>query len=926
MKILVRDSTISVRPVQKWFAIALYRSIPSNGPPTILPPCLPSSHTQLGGKGANLAEMCSIGLNVPPGLTITTESCAQYTSNGGKFPEGLWEEVLLGLQVVESEMGCKLGDPNNPLLLSVRSGAAISMPGMMDTILNLGLNDDSVKTIAARSGDRFALDAYRRFLDMFGDVVLGINHALFEAEIQAVKETKGVKHDVELVSAELKEVVERYKEVYKRAGMKFPQDPYHQLKEATKAVFNSWQSPRARKYRSLQGIRGLAGTAVNIQAMVFGNYDDKSSSGVCFTRNPSTGEATFYGEYLPNAQGEDVVAGIRSPLPILELKKMQPEAYTHLVHNCQLLEQHYKDMQDIEFTVQSGQLYMLQCRSGKRTGQAAVKIAVDMVDEQLIDIPRAIMAVEARHLDQLLHPQFEDEKANSYQSAVRGRGLPASPGAAVGQVVFTAARAEDFKVAGKPCILVRTETSPEDVGGLHVAEGVLTARGGMTSHAAVVARGWGKPCVAGCDELWVDEANHTAKLNEHHALLKEGDWISINGTTGEVLVGKQPLTAARLTGDLGRFMEWVDQHRRLRVLTNADTPKDALAARRNGAEGIGLVRTEHMFFASEDRIAAVRRMIVAQDTKARKEALQLILPFQRSDFEGIFKAMDGLPVTIRLLDPPLHEFLPEGDVVQISNALAATSPGVSPADIAATIEHLVEVNPMLGFRGCRLGITYPEITEMQVRAIFEAALNVVAEHNNNNNKDNTIVPHPDIMIPLVGTPEELINQVSLVRKVANDVMEEHDGGERVEYGVGTMIEVPRAALVADKIAQHADFFSFGTNDLTQMTFGYSRDDAGKFLPQYLSQGILEADPFEILDQQGVGQLIKMATERGRSTKPGLKVGICGEHGGEPSSVKFCHNVGLDYVSCSPFRVPIARLAAAQAAVEEKKMMGGVKEQ
>lgn len=859
---------------------------------------------QLGGKGANLAEMCSIGLSVPPGLTITTETCREFHASSGTLPEGCWEEIIDGLHEVESEMRCRLGDASNPLLLSVRSGAAVSMPGMMDTVLNLGLNDAVVEGLAVKSGERFALDAYRRFLDMFGDVVLGLDHSAFEKELEDVKAAKGVHDDVDLGVPELRDLIQRYKKVYGAFGVEFPQDPIDQLRASITAVFDSWQSERAKKYRAVQGINGLAGTAVNVQAMVFGNAGETSGTGVCFTRDPSTGEHMLYGEYLVNAQGEDVVAGIRTPQDIATMADALPDAYKELLRNCDLLERHYKDMQDIEFTVQEGRLYMLQCRGGKRTGAAAVKIAVDMVAEGLVDVPTAICMVEARHLDALLHPQFENENGAEYKAAVAARGLPASPGAAIGQVVFSAEAAEEMKTAGMACVLVRIETSPEDVGGMHAAEGVLTARGGMTSHAAVVARGWGKPCVCGCGDLSVDDASRTARIGS--AIIKEGDWLSLNGTSGEVLIGRQPLKAAEMTGSLGDFMVWVDQHRRLKVLTNADTPADAAAARHNGAEGIGLVRTEHMFFATEERIMAVRRMIVAQSSKARTAALQEILPFQREDFEGIFRAMNGLPVTIRLLDPPLHEFLPDGDLEEVVDVLAAAS-GVSASDVAATIERMEEVNPMLGFRGCRLGITSPEISEMQARAIFEAALNVA---------EDGVIARPDVMIPLVGTAAELAHQVSLVRRVAESVFAER--GAQVAYSVGTMIEVPRAALLADQIAQHADFFSFGTNDLTQMTFGYSRDDVGKFLPQYLAAGILEADPFEVLDQEGVGQLIAMATERGRSTKPGLKVGICGEQGGEPSSVEFCHKVGLDYVSCSPFRVPIARLAAAQAAVKESR--------
>ncbi|PKI47976.1 hypothetical protein CRG98_031640 [Punica granatum] len=788
----------------------------------------------LGGKGANLAEMASIRLSVPPGLTISTEACQEYQQNGKKLPEGLWEEILEGLKTVEKDMGAFLGEPSKPLLLSVRSGAAISMPGMMDTVLNLGLNDEVVAGLAAKSGERFAYDSYRRFLDMFGDVVMGIPHSSFEEKLEMLKSSKGVKLDTDLTAGDLKELVEQYKNVYlETKGEKFPSDPRKQLELAVKAVFDSWDSPRAIKYRSINQITGLKGTAVNIQCMVFGNMGNTSGTGVLFTRNPSTGENKLYGEFLINAQGEDVVAGIRTPEDLDTMKSCMPEAYKELVENCEILEKHYKDMMDIEFTVQENRLWMLQCRSGKRTGKGAVKIAVDMVKEGLVDIRSAIKMVEPQHLDQLLHPQFEDPSA--YKDKVVATGLPASPGAAVGQVVFSAEDAEAWHAQGKSVILVRTETSPEDVGGMHAATGILTARGGMTSHAAVVARGWGNDLV-----------------------INEGEWISLNGSTGEVVLGKQPLSPPALSGDLEIFMSWADEIRSLKVMANADTPDDALTARNNGAQGIGLCRTEHMFFASDKRIKAVRKMIMAVIPEQRKEALDLLLPYQRSDFEGIFRAMDGLPVTIRLLDPPLHEFLPEGDLEQIVSELTEDT-GMTEDEIYSRIEKLSEVNPMLGFRGCRLGVSYPELTEMQARAIFQAAVSM-------SNQGFKVLP--EIMVPLVGTPQ---------------------------------------------IAKEAEFFSFGTNDLTQMTFGYSRDDVGKFLPIYLSKGILQADPFEVLDQRGVGQLIKIATEKGRKARPNLKVGICGEHGGEPSSVAFFAEAGLDYVSCSPFRVPIARLAAAQVA-------------
>ncbi|EMS52969.1 Pyruvate, phosphate dikinase 1, chloroplastic [Triticum urartu] len=1098
----------------------------------------------LGGKGANLAEMASIGLSVPPGFTVSTEACEQYQAAGRALPPGLWEETLEGLRWVEEYMGARLGDPARPLLLSVRSGAAVSMPGMMDTVLNLGLNDEVAAGLAAKSGDRFAYDSYRRFLDMFGNVVMDIPHALFEEKLEAMKATKGVDNDTDLTANDLRELVGQYKNVYVEAkGEQFPSDPKRQLQLAVLAVFDSWDSPRANKYRSINQITGLRGTAVNVQCMVFGNMGNTSGTGVLFTRNPSTGEKKLYGEFLVNAQGEDVVAGIRTPEDLDAMRDHMPEAYAELVENCDILESHYKEMMDIEFTVQENRLWMLQCRSGKRTGTGAVKIAVDMVNEALVDRNTAIKMVEPGHLDQLLHPQFANPEAASYKGKVITTGLPASPGAAVGQIVFTAEDAEAWHAQGKSAILVRTETSPEDVGGMHAAAGILTARGGMTSHAAVVARGWGKCCVSGCSSIRVNEIEKVVAIEDK--MLYEGDWISLNGSTGEVILGKQPLSPPALSADLETFMSWVDEVRQLKVMANADTPGDALAARKNGAEGIGLCRTEHMFFASDERIKAVRQMIMAPTVELRQKALDRLLPYQRSDFEGIFRAMDGrcrraerlsqegdigvvgggrgqrdlavslavkrpflapwcsprrwggctrhagvrgtlaasfmrvddevvmgaaagvdanvdeagvrgtlaasfmrvddevvmgaaagvdanvderrswtvgstavvavtgrrpgrtivrlrvshsedaavhhaaptganqlphllhpcdedgssctwwqhagvgflcgsgsgsqeqeapfvssvhgrhrrvlgqhsaslagcllavdarwdrrkpayqqtrLPVTIRLLDPPLHEFLPEGHVEDIVRELCAET-GAAEDDVLARMEKLSEVNPMLGFRGCRLGISYPELTEMQARAIFEAAISMT---------NQGIQVFPEIMVPLVGTPQELGHQVALIRQIANNVFT--NMGKTIDYKVGTMIEIPRAALVADEIAEQAEFFSFGTNDLTQMTFGYSRDDVGKFLPIYLAQGILQHDPFEVLDQRGVGELVKIATERGRKARPNLKVGICGEHGGEPSSVAFFAKAGLDYVSCSPFRVPIARLAAAQVLV------------
>ncbi|XP_047095472.1 pyruvate, phosphate dikinase 2 [Lolium rigidum] len=855
----------------------------------------------LGGKGANLAEMASIGLSVPPGFTVSTEACEQYQAAGRALPPGLWEETLEGLRWVEEYMGASLGDPARPLLLSVRSGAAVSMPGMMDTVLNLGLNDEVAAGLAAKSGDRFAYDSYRRFLDMFGNVVMDIPHALFEEKLEAMKSAKGVHNDTDLTASDLRELVGQYKNVYVEAkGEEFPSDPKKQLQLAVLAVFNSWDSPRANKYRSINQITGLRGTAVNVQCMVFGNMGNTSGTGVLFTRNPSTGEKKLYGEFLVNAQGEDVVAGIRTPEDLDAMRDHMPEAYVELVENCEILEGHYKDMMDIEFTVQENRLWMLQCRAGKRTGKGAVKIAVDMVNEALVNRNTAIKMVEPGHLDQLLHPQFANPGAASYKGKVITTGLPASPGAAVGQIVFTAEDAEAWHAQGKSAILVRTETSPEDVGGMHAAAGILTARGGMTSHAAVVARGWGKCCVSGCSSIRVNETEKVVTIEDK--VLYEGDWLSLNGSTGDVILGKQPLSPPALSPDLETFMSWVDEVRKLKVMANADTPGDALAARKNGAEGIGLCRTEHMFFASDERIKTVRQMIMAPTVELRQKALDRLLPYQRSDFEGIFRAMDGLPVTIRLLDPPLHEFLPEGNVEDIVRELCSET-GAAEDDVLARMEKLSEVNPMLGFRGCRLGISYPELTEMQARAIFEAAIAMT---------NQGIQVFPEIMVPLVGTPQELGHQVALIRQIANKVFTSM--GKTIGYKVGTMIEIPRAALVADEIAEQAEFFSFGTNDLTQMTFGYSRDDVGKFLPIYLAQGILQHDPFEVLDQRGVGELVKIATERGRKARPNLKVGICGEHGGEPSSVAFFAKAGLDYVSCSPFRVPIARLAAAQVLV------------
>ena len=857
-----------------------------------------SMKAHLGGKGANLAEMSSIGLPVPPGFTINTDSCAYYSANNGAWPEGLDAQVRDGIDHIAAQMNAGFGDAENPLLVSVRSGAAVSMPGMMDTVLNLGLNDAAVEGLARKTGNvRFAYDAYRRFIDMFGDVVMGVHHEYFEEAIEALKQERGVESDVDLSGEDLKTLVDRYKAIYRQhTGFMFPDDPYEQLKLSINAVFGSWDSDRALKYRSINKISGLIGTAVNVQAMVYGNMGDGSGTGVLFTRNPSTGENKLYGEFLVNAQGEDVVAGIRTPEDISQMAEEFPAAYERLVDVTQQLEKHYHNMQDIEFTVQEGNLFILQTRNGKRTGTAAVKVAVDMVEEGLISTKVAVRdMVEPGHLDQLLHPRFEDVEA--YASDVIAKGLPASPGAAVGKVVFSADEAEARHAAGEKVILVRIETSPEDVGGMNAAEGILTSRGGMTSHAAVVARGWGKPCVAGCGDIVINYK--TQSFTNGSVTVNDGDWISINGTTGEVIVGAQKLVAPELTGDFGKFMAWVDEYRTMKVRTNADAPADAAKAIEFGAEGIGLCRTEHMFFEG-DRIDSVREMILAADLTARKAALAKLLPYQKEDFLGIFKAMAGKPVTVRLLDPPLHEFLPHGeeDMQDMANKM-----GVSLDVVKAKVESLQEFNPMLGHRGCRLGITFPEITEMQTRAIIEAAVELSQEG---------VAVFPEIMVPLIGTVEEFANQKAVISATAEKVFEEK--GAKVDFLIGTMIEIPRAALTADQIAKEAEFFSFGTNDLTQMTFGYSRDDAGVFLPEYVDRKILPEDPFQSLDINGVGQLVRIGTERGRDARNGLKVGICGEHGGDPRSIHFCFEVGMDYVSCSPFRVPIARLAAAQAAL------------
>ena len=863
----------------------------------------------LGGKGANLAEMTSIGLPVPAGFTITTEVCSEFYKNDRNYPPTLKEEVDSNMRMIEELMGKKFGDPKNPLLVSVRSGARASMPGMMDTILNLGLNEVTVKGVIEKSGDeRFAYDAYRRFVQMYSNVVMGMDGSILEHILERKKEEKGVSLDTELTAEDWKGLVSVFKAKVKEAlGKDFPEDPQEQLWGAVGAVFGSWMNQRAITYRKLNNIPADWGTAVNVQSMVFGNMGSDCATGVAFTRDPSTGENYFYGEYLVNAQGEDVVAGIRTPQPLSKAKKKDgvpameevlPECYQQLVTIRGILEKHYLDMQDIEFTIEKGKLYMLQTRTGKRTAPAAVKIAVDMVKEGLIDERTAVLRVQPNQLDQLLHPSLDPAAPRN----VIAKGLPASPGAASGEVVFTADEAEAAAKIGLRVILVRIETSPEDIHGMHAAQGILTARGGMTSHAAVVARGMGKCCVAGCGEIKVNYAANEFSVNG--ITLNKGDVITLDGSTGEVMLGNVPTVPPQLTGDFGTLMVWVDKFRKLKVRTNADTPADARVARKFGAEGIGLTRTEHMFFEA-DRIAAVREMILADSIEARKIALEKILPMQKGDFIGIFREMKGLPVTIRLLDPPLHEFLPhEAKDVE---ALAVTM-GVSAQALKAKVEFLHEFNPMLGHRGCRLGVTFPEIYELQVQAIMEAACELT------NNEGFSLVP--EIMIPLVATVSELKLLRENSVRVCEEVMSRY--GVRVEYLIGTMIELPRAALTADEIAREAEFFSFGTNDLTQTTFGLSRDDAGKFLPFYVEMGLLPEDPFVTMDQDGVGLLVRMGCENGRAARPGIKLGICGEHGGDPASVIFCHKIGLDYVSCSPFRVPIARLAAAHAALLEGK--------
>ena len=853
----------------------------------------------LGGKGANLAEMTNLSIPVPPGFTITTEACLKFYDFGKRWPDGLEKELSQKIQWLESVTRKGLGDPKNPLLVSVRSGAAVSMPGMMDTVLNLGLNERTVQGLIIKTDNpRFAYDAYRRFVQMFGDVVLGVEHRLFEEALAAKRIKHRVANDSELPAEALKELVDEYKTlIRKHKGIAFPDDPREQLRLAINAVFTSWNNDRAITYRKLNTIPDTLGTAVTIQTMVFGNMGPSSLTGVCFSRNPSNGENRFYGEYLVNAQGEDVVAGIRTPMPIERLQEQFPKLYDQLVKIGRQLERYFKEVQDLEFTVEEGKLYMLQTRTAKRTASAAVTIARDFVEESLISRDDALLRIDSSHIDQLLHPTI-DPKAKVNAIA---KGLPASPGAAVGRVVFEAHRAVELaEEDAERVILVRQETSPEDIAGMAAAQGILTARGGMTSHAAVVGRGMGKCCVVGCSEIVVREDEK--RFEAGGQVIKEGEYITLNGTTGEVILGEVPLVEPQLTDSFKQMLEWADQTRRLGVRANADTPHDAQVAREFGAEGIGLCRTEHMFFG-EERLPAVREMIVAKDLAARKKALAKLLPFQKQDFIDIFTVMEGLPVTVRLLDPPLHEFLPNTpeEIARVAKQI-----GISAQELSDTVKRLHEINPMLGHRGCRLGITYPEINEMQAQAIFEAACELIKAG---------VKVLPEVMIPLVGHPQEFRVAKRVIDQVAQETMKRYGMG--LSYKVGTMIEVPRAALVADIIAQDAEFFSFGTNDLTQMTFGFSRDDIGKFLPHYLKSGILEVDPFVKLDQEGVGALIRIAVQKGRSTRKTLKVGICGEHGGEASSIDFCHRAGLDYVSCSPYRVPVARLAAAKAALKTK---------
>ena len=858
----------------------------------------------LGGKGANLAEMTNLGLPIPQGFTVSTEACTEYYNDGKKINDEIQSQIFEALKKLEEMQGKKFGDNNDPLLVSVRSGARASMPGMMDTILNLGLNDVAVEGFAAKTGNpRFAYDSYRRFIQMYSDVVMEVPKSFFEKIIDEVKEAKGVHYDTELTVDDLKELVKRFKEVYKNAmnGEEFPQDPTEQLMGAVKAVFRSWDNPRAIVYRRMNDIPGDWGTAVNVQAMVFGNMGETSGTGVAFTRNPSTGEKGIYGEYLINAQGEDVVAGVRTPQPITKLAEDLPECYKEFMEIANKLENHYRDMQDMEFTIQEGKLYFLQTRNGKRTAPAAIQIACDLVDEGMITKEEAVLRIEAKSLDQLLHPTFDKDSLKAGE--VIGEALPASPGAAAGKVVFTAEEAKELGKGGKGerVVLVRLETTPEDIEGMVAAQGILTVRGGMTSHAAVVARGMGTCCVSGCGDIKMNEEAEEFELGGYK--FHKGDFISLDGTTGKIYKGDIKTVEASVSGNFGRIMGWADEFRKLKVRTNADNPRDTRNAVKLGAEGIGLCRTEHMFF-EEDRIPKIRKMILSETVEAREAALNELIPFQKGDFKAMYKELKGLPMTVRYLDPPLHEFLPtaEEDIIALAK------------DMGVTVEHLKEkcaelheFNPMMGHRGCRLAVTYPEIARMQTRALMEAAIEVKEEDGYD------IVP--EIMIPLVGEKKELKFVKDIVVETAEKVKAEK--GSDIEYHIGTMIEIPRAALTADEIAEEAEFFSFGTNDLTQMTFGFSRDDAAKFLKDYYEKGIYEQDPFAKLDQDGVGKLVKMAAEKGRATRPNIKLGICGEHGGEPSSVEFCHKVGLNYVSCSPFRVPIARLAAAQAALKNK---------
>jgi pyruvate,orthophosphate dikinase len=866
----------------------------------------------LGGKGAGLAEMARIGLPVPPGFTITTEACNQYLATG-KFPKEMWEQTLEAMREVERRMGRGFGSPKNPLLVSVRSGAKFSMPGMMDTVLNLGLNDSSLEGLIDFGGERFAYDAYRRLIQMFGKVVMGIDGAKFESILEGIKREKGLKQDTDLTAKDLKEVTEEFKKIYREEGLEFPQEPYEQLKLAIKAVFDSWYGKRVVDYRNFHGIPYDLGTAANVVAMVFGNIGLTSGSGVAFTRDPATGKKEIFGEYLLSAQGEDVVAGIRTPKPIKHLKEDLPEVYEEFVRVCDALERHYRDMQDVEFTIERGKLWMLQTRTGKRTAQAAIRIAVEMAQEGLITKEEAVLRIEPGHVEAVLHPRFDEhakEKAKTHGDQL-AEGLNASPGAAVGQAVFDADTAEKWGQENKPVILIRPETTPDDVHGMLQAKGILTQHGGATSHAAVVARGLGVPAVVGCEAIKIDP--DAKGFTANGKTIKEGDWISIDGSTGEVFQGKLPTHEPKLEEqkELLKILSWADEFRRLGVWANADYPRDAKEARRFGAEGIGLCRTEHMFF-EEERLPIVRKMILAESSSERKEALDKLLPIQKEDFKQLFEVMEGLPVIIRLIDPPLHEFLPSyEELLREVTKLQCTQENPSKLaeleDMLKKVEAMREANPMMGLRGVRLGILWPEINKMQVRAIFEAACEL---------KREGVEVYPEVMIPLISHVKEL-ERTREFEEVAKEVMKEH--GVEVKYKFGTMIEVPRAALTASQIAKFADFFSFGTNDLTQLTYGISRDDAeGKFLMQYVEQKILPENPFQVLDCEGVGELMRMAVERGREANPDLEVGICGEHGGEPKSIEFCHQIGLDYVSCSPFRVPVARLAAAQAALEEKE--------